>query len=256
MICNNLLFVNFAKGLNLRCDMRVHFLFVTVSIAFALCMPLASARSTMLIDKEPMALYGSEIVFDVFRQNKRVGSHIVRFNQLKRDLRVSSSFELSIDVLFFTVYRFRYLSEANWRAGAIDWIKVDVDDNGEAFRLEAKRIGDVTEIQSDAGRTRFEGRLFPTNHWNAGVLRATQVLNTLTGKINSVQIKPRGRERVSTERGEVDATRYTYSGELETEVWYDENGRWVKMQFVGKDGIPIEYVCLRCQGPLSEPAGK
>jgi len=54
---------------------------------------------------------------------------------------------------------------------------------------------------------------------------------------------------VETERGDVFATHYVYSGELDTEVWYDDEGRWVKMRFKGRDGSTIEYVCRRCQGP-------
>ena len=53
---------------------------------------------------------------------------------------------------------------------------------------------------------------------------------------------------VATERGPVMATRYAYSGELQTEVWYDECGRWVKMRFAGRDGSIIDYVCRQCQG--------
>ena len=57
-----------------------------------------------------------------------------------------------------------------------------------------------------------------------------------------------GKEPIMTERGEVMATKYLFSGELENTVWYDGAGRWVKMKFEGRDGIPITYNCRRCQG--------
>ena len=90
--------------------------------------------------------------------------------------------------------------------------------------------------------------LFPTNHWNAQVLGQDRVLSTLTGRVNEVRIQPQGRETVATERGDLPATRYTYTGDLETEIWYDDAGRWVKMRFEGRDRSTIEYVCRRCQG--------
>ena len=89
--------------------------------------------------------------------------------------------------------------------------------------------------------------LFPTNHWNAGVLGQTRVLNTLTGKINNVSILSKGIETVSTENGPIKATRYVYSGDLDNEVWYDDLGRWVKMRFKASDGSTINYVCKSCQ---------
>jgi geranylgeranyl diphosphate synthase type II len=57
------------------------------------------------------------------------------------------------------------------------------------------------------------------------------------------------REYVATERGQVPATYYRYTGDLLAELWYDDDGRWVKMRFKGRDGSMIEYVCRRCQGP-------
>jgi len=229
---------------------------IAAFVVAAICFFVGGARATLSTDKDPIALYGDELVFDVFRDDTRVGSHVVRFNRTEQELIVHSRFELSIEVLFFTVYRFLYESEAAWRSGEIDRIEVDVDDNGDPFRFEAMRKDGITEILSENGRSEFQGALFPTNHWNSNVLSASQVLNTLTGEVNTVRIEPSGREIVPTERGDTVATKYAYSGEFETEVWYDEQGRWVKMRFAGKDGVPIEYICRRCQGSQPESASK
>jgi hypothetical protein len=197
----------------------------------------------------PIVLYGDEIAFDVFRGDERVGTHTVRFSREGEDLIVNSRFEIKIDVLFFTVYRFLYHSDAIWRDGALYALNAEVDDNSEVFWLKAKRHGGVTDIQSTFRNAVYEGTVFPTNHWNARVLRETRVLNTLTGLMNNVSIEARGREVVQTERGKIEANRFSYLGDLETEVWYDDWGRWVKMQFASRDGTKIDYVCKRCQGP-------
>jgi len=81
------------------------------------------------------------------------------------------------------------------------------------------------------------------------VVKQNQVLNTITGLINEVSIRDNGFEKVSTERGMINATKYTYTGQLETTVWYDQQGRWVKMEFSGKDGSTITYKCKKCQAP-------
>ncbi|MDA0241037.1 MAG: DUF6134 family protein, partial [Proteobacteria bacterium] len=88
--------------------------------------------------------------------------------------------------------------------------------------------------------------LFPTNHWNSAVIRADRVLNTITGEINLVRIVDKGAEEINAEGRKIMARRYAYTGELETELWYDGDGRWVKMRFTGKDGSTIDYECLRC----------
>jgi hypothetical protein len=134
-------------------------------------------------------------------------------------------------------------------------LKASVNDNGEFFSLAAHRDQDRISIRNPDGINTTNAPLIPTNHWNAAVLSQSRVLNTLTGDINNVRITAQTREQVETEQGPVLATHYVYSGDLETEVWYDAKGRWVKMRFTASDGSTIDYRCRRCQGvPLTQGA--
>lgn len=202
---------------------------------------------------DPVALYGNEIRFDVLRNGQAAGWHRIRFDRDLDNLRVSAVFHLSVELLFIPVYRFRYESKSLWRHGLLDRLTVRVDDDGTHFSLEAVRDSDRLTVRSRADTDTVDGPIFPTNHWHSGVLVEKRVLNTLTGRVNRVDIRPDVRETVPTERGDVVATRFSYTGDLETEVWYDDNGRWVKMRFKGRDGSTIDYVCRRCQGdPMAE----
>lgn len=197
---------------------------------------------------DPVALYGGSIEFDVFREGTKVGFHRTRFDADGAELSVTSTFELRIDVLFFTAYRYAYRSQARWRQGRLLTLTAEVSDDGKTSSLAVRRDGRHLIVRNGQAVDRVAAPMFPTNHWNAAVLAETKVLNTLTGRVNRVRIEPRGDEAVATERGDVKATRYAYTGELATEVWYDNAGRWVKMRFKGTDGSTIEYVCQRCQG--------
>ena len=123
-----------------------------------------SANTKLWTNMDPIVLYGNKDFVDVFREDESVGRQIVRFNRMERYLLVNSRFELSMDDLFFGVHQYLYQSDATWPAGAVNHLNIDVNDNGKKFRLKAKRRGDVTEIQSDAGRSNFEGDLFQTDH--------------------------------------------------------------------------------------------
>ena len=239
-----------------RCEMKTSLKIAAAILMNAIIVKSVGTGIAATGDTDPLALYGDEIVFDVLRKGENVGTHTVRFDRKGRALFVESRFELAIKILFIPVYSFSYLSTARWRDDTIEFLDVDVDDNGELFYLKAWREEDATEIRSSNGQGRISGQIFPTNHWNADVLRASKVLNTLTGKMNNVRIEARGQEYVPTEGGDVKAMRYAYTGELETEVWYDQEDRWVKMRFVGKDGVSIDYVCRKCQGPNAESIKK
>jgi hypothetical protein len=164
-------------------------------------------------------------------------------------LGVESNFQLKIDFLFFTAFQYDYQSTATWANGQLHRLNATIDDDGELFSVLAVRKSDLFQLNVPDGVVSVDAPLYPTNHWNPAVVEQVRVLNTLTGKINNVQIKAQNKESVLTENGTIEATRYAYSGDLETEVWYDDAGRWVKMRFKARDGSTINYVCRRCQGP-------
>jgi len=203
---------------------------------------------------DPLTLYGDEIYFDVYRHGNRVGFHRVQLDAGDDGVIVQSTFKLQIDILFFTAYRYHYRSEGLWRDGELVRLDASVDDDGAVSSVEAVRDGERMTIIGADGRFNTKAPLYPTNHWNAAVLRETTVLNTLTGQVNEVRIEPRAREAVDTELGSISATRYAYTGDLDTEVWYDDKGRWVKMRFKGRDGSTIDYVCRRCLGAVGRLA--
>jgi len=219
---------------------------------------LRSADAANLVAKvhlDPQNLYGDEVHFDVHRAGEKVGFHRARFRTEGPFLYVDTEFEIEIDFLIFTAYRFAYQSRSRWTDGTLSALEVEVDDDGTSFRLDAADDGNGFTVNSSNGSVKLETPLYPTNHWNAAVLDQKRVLNTLTGQINDVAITPVERVLVETERGEISATHYVYSGDLDTEVWYDDEGRWVKMRFKARDGSTIEYVCRRCQGPASDRTG-
>ncbi len=216
----------------------------------ALCLALCAGIDARAANPtDPLSLYGPRIEFDVYRNGSKVGYHHVRLSQIGAEILAESEFTLRIKLLFITAYSFDYRSQAVWREGQLQRLDVKVDDDGKLINLTVRRDGDVMKIDGRSGRISETAPLFPTNHWHAGVLKQSRVLNTLTGRINKVLIAPAGMEAVETEHGRVEATRYVYSGDLQTEVWYDGSGRWVKMRFEGRDGTAIDYVCRLCQGP-------
>ncbi|MEM9683515.1 MAG: DUF6134 family protein, partial [Pseudomonadota bacterium] len=218
-------------------------LFRLFTLPLCLLMGAPAIAAELIANANPMALYGSEILFDVYRNGDKVGFHRVRFAEDKDALVARSLFQIDFKLLFFLPYRYAYKSEARWRNGALVRLSADVDDDGDLFTLSAIRKGDLFEINTSDRRFTAKAPVFPTNHWNAAVIGETRVLNTVTGSINKVRIEATTRERVATELGDVEATRYSYSGDLRTTVWYDDQGRWVKKRFRGSDGSDIDYVC-------------
>ncbi len=228
--------------------MRLCFSFICVLVALA-TPGLAIAETATDDQLNPPRLYGDGIDFDVIRDGEKIGIHEVRFDRDAYGWKVRSLVELEVRFLAFFSFRYRYEADARWVKGELQSLLTNAIDDGERSSLLATRSGDQMQIRFKGQAFSIKAPIIPTNHWNASVLRKKRVLNTITGKVNDVVLVASGRESISTELGDVPASRYTYTGDLvDTEVWYDDEGRWVKLRFLGRDGTPIEYACRRCQG--------
>lgn len=198
--------------------------------------------------RDPLSLYGDRMRFQVLRDGTPIGHHEVRFRSGQDEVIAESRFEVEVKLLFFTAYRYQYHSKDVWRDGCLVALRAETNDNGKRSRVEAELEGNALRVTSEAGSRMVDLGIYPTTHWNPGVLGANRVLNTITGRVAAVDLVAMGEERVMMEGRPVTAQRYRYTGDLQTDVWYDAEGRWVKMRFNAEDGSTIEYVCERCGG--------
>ena len=197
-------------------------------------------------DRDPFALYGERILFDVYRNDKRVGTHEVLFKRDGETLVVDSDFNLSLRILGLFTYDYRYQSSESWANGTLIALDATIDDNGDETSVRVTKTNGMLKIAGPGAEEIAPLGIYPTTHWNAGVIGTTQVINTITGSVNNVILKDKGRMDVPTGDTVRSATHFAYQGDLSTEVWYDDDGRWVKMQFPGSDGTMIEYRCQIC----------
>ena len=193
--------------------------------------------------------YGDTIEFDVLRNGKRVGEHVTRFERDGAGIRVDSRMRLDIRILLVPVYDFTYESRARWCGDGLLELDARVDDNGEERRTLARREAGALVVRHGDHVVRAGTGLLPTNHWNPRVVAEREVLNTLTGNVNTVSIGPCARGEPTIEQAAPGSVCYAYSGDLETRVWYDVEGRWSGLAFSGGDGSEIICVCRSCGAP-------
>lgn len=231
---------------------------IALAIALAAATPVLAGEEGCQGGKawrDPLELYGNELVFKVLRDGDQVGFHRVVFRSEGDALIAKSEFSLEVKVLLFTAYRYRYISTDVWSHGCVVSVDATVDDNGDRSSVRANAENRRLTIAGPFGIEIADAGIFPTNHWHAGVIGAERVLNTITGKVNDVRIVDDGVDWVQV-NGEIrPVRRYHFTGDLRKTVWYDDDGRWVKMRFTAEDGSTIEYVCAQCRRvPSREPA--
>ena len=196
---------------------------------------------------DPFVLYPQNIEFNVRRNGSNVGRHLVSFFKLSNNqIRVIAELNLKIKIFGISLYDYYYRSEADWYENRLVKLRVDQDEDGKRIQINVSKQHKFLRIEGPNGIFSSSLDIFPTNHWNAAVLNTKQVINTISGKIANVTITKVIVESIRAEGKQVNASKFTYSGDFKTHTWYDTAGRWVKMEFTGKDGSLIEYECIKC----------
>jgi len=193
--------------------------------------------------------YESDVLFTVKRKGKKIGTHTVKFRYENDDFIVDTETKLKVKFLFFTAYKFDYKAREIWREGRLSQVITSTKDGGDTVSYEMAFEQDKVIVDNGEAQEFFkaETSIYPTNHWHPKVLGTAAVMNTISGNKNAVEITAHDWEVVPAGDETRKAQRFTYEGELNNvAAWYDERGRWVGLEFKGKDGSIITYECVRC----------
>lgn len=185
------------------------------------------------------ALYGNQLLFEVYRKGEAVGLYRQTFTGTDDNWLTRIEMDLRVPVLFWD-YRYRYTAEERWQGDVLQSLTVTIDRNGKVQQqqLTAAELAGVTETSQ---------ALLPTHHYDIRAVRASQLFNTLSWQPNQVSIEAQEEEQLDTVQQSLNARRYRYHGELkDVDAWYDAEGRWVGLRFLDERGAPMELRCILC----------
>ena len=208
-----------------------------------------TSEPTINIHDWALQSYGPEMSFNIKRNGNQIGSHEVNFKTSDEQLIIEATTKIRVKFLFFTAYKFDYKAKEIWQNGELVSLLSQTNDNGKRSEVKLDYGTDIvnaTNYDVTFSNT-LDGMIYTTNHWNPNVLKANVVLNTVTGKLNQVQINQMGEEMVPIGSNKRIAIHHRYDGDLNNiSTWYDEKLRWVGLNFKGKDGSIISYECNLC----------
>ncbi|UYN96537.1 MAG: hypothetical protein KIT25_06290 [Enhydrobacter sp.] len=187
---------------------------------------------------------GTTLRFAAFRNGSEIGSHVVNFEREGGRLKATTSIDLRVSLLGFTLYRYVHRAEEVWTPEGLLSLVTTTDDNGSRHEVRAARVDGALQVwHANAGTSPISlpATLVPTTHWNIRQVGQTALLNSQLGTLARVHVESLGEEAIPGPLGPIEATRYRYSGDIDKEQWFDRAGRWVRTRFVASDGSVIEY---------------
>lgn len=191
---------------------------------------------------EPRAPDGLVLDYRILRNGSEIGRHRVEFSHTGEGLTVSTRIRIAYKFLFITLYRFELDAVETWQGGRLIALDSTTDDNGERYSVRAVADGTGVGISGARGEWTAAADIAPSSLWHRDMVEREVLLNVRYGDALAVGFAELGRETVPARGGEVTATHYRVSGDLERELWYDADGLLVRTRFEADDGSEIDYV--------------
>ena len=179
--------------------------------------------------------------YQVYLENREIGSHQVQLQPDSEGLRVSTRADYKVRVLLIPFYRYSHRSDEQWQAGCLRQIRAETDDNGEPSQISGRLEGDALVLETPAGSRSLAGCVRSFAYWQPELLASSQrLLNTQTGDYLEVDWEPMGQRPLPF--GEGSAACYRLGGgDLQIDLWYDEQGRWLALESPLPDGGTLRY---------------
>lgn len=216
-------------------------LILLISLVFA-----ASAQADAPVTPgkwQPSA--GDEIRFNVLRQGQAFGSHAVRFEEgPDGSLIARTDVSLKAGLGPLTLYRYQLEAAETWANGQLVRVSGKVNDDGKRRSVTAAREGTALKVKGSDFTGTAPEEAVPASHWNYAQTKTGKLLSTEDGEILNVRVERIGRETILAGGKKIEANRYRLDSALDVDLWYDDDGRWVKLAFEAR-GQKIEYVLDR-----------
>jgi hypothetical protein len=188
---------------------------------------------------------GDEISFKVLRKGKPFGTHSVSFDvAADGTLTATTDVRLKAGLGPITVFNYELDATETWKDGQLVGLAGAVDDDGKDRSVRASRDGEALEVKGTDYSGAVPLGILPSSHWNVAQMRATQLLSTEDGELIKINVVEKGNETVMVDGQPVDARRYLMDSDIDVDLWYDAQGRWVKLAFEVR-GQQIEYALTR-----------
>lgn len=184
---------------------------------------------------------GDVIAFDVLRKGKPFGEHVISFD-VSDDGTVIAKTNVSLRAGFgpITVFKYELSSEETWRDNALVALTGRLVENGDEETVEATLKDGSLVVDGTAYSGDAPSDIIPSSHWNIREISGERMLSTENGEIIEFTVETLGTETLDIGGAEIETTKYLLDSDIDVELWYDDQGRWLKLAFEAR-GQTIEY---------------
>ena len=183
----------------------------------------------------------NRIEFDIYRNNKHIGTHIFSFKKLEGQLGVESEINFEIKKLGIVFYKYHVKGTEIYNAGKLIKFNSKTNQNGKHKYVNLKLEEGEYTIDGSSYKGKVPEDYLLGTWWNHSIVQAKAQISAVSGRIIKQKVTFLGKETIKFGDKSYNTLHYNFSStdkklgkgkKLNTDVWYDEKTlNWVKASF-------------------------
>jgi hypothetical protein len=160
-----------------------------------------------------------------------IGQYTVRLTREGEDVVVEVDARATIRLMFISLLRLHTSGREVWRDGKLMTFDGRSEENGNTIYLSARADEKRVVIVGPNGKRDIAAPIALTNPWHSAVLTTPVLLEPTTGGLLSVRTKFAGADTIEINDQMIESQKHIVSGDIAAEIWFADNGTWLKMEF-------------------------
>ena len=183
----------------------------------------------------------NRIEFDIYRNNKHIGTHIFSFKNLEGQLAVESEINFEIKKLGIVFYSYHVKGTEIYKAGKLIKFNSKTNQNDKHKYVNLKLEDEEYTIDGSSYKGKVPVDYILGTWWNHSIVKAKAQISAVSGRIIKQKVTFLGKETIKFGDKSYNTLHYNFSSidkklkkdkKLNTDVWYDEKTlNWVKATF-------------------------
>jgi hypothetical protein len=200
--------------------------------------------AALLCSGQALAADANSLLFDLYRKDKKVGTHSLRFTQDGDVLTVDIAINIKGKVLFIP-FTYTHKNKETWRGSSLVALSSNTLTNDKQDNLRVTSSGSGYDVVHNGKASRVEGEIKTTSYWHPATPTQARLLNTQNGKVIPITFSAPKPVQLLMTNGSTFASRETAMTDkkkFNVNVAYDASGCLAGINFKPPfEGTPIIY---------------
>ena len=206
------------------------------SAALVLCL-------SSLLQTQAVATTEQQWRFRVYLDDREIGHHHFTLTRSGENERLDTRADFRVTLLKIPFFTYRHDNTEYWADDCLRSIRSSTDQNGNAFSVEGRATERGFVIETGSGEQTLPACISTFAYWDRDFLRRDRLLNSQTGEYLDVEIDYLGETPLPDAQADMSAHHYRLTArDLQIEVWYSDDDRWLALQSMTSGGRLLRYV--------------